>query len=362
MALPSVPSQLRGIAQARSPVFDPRTGTYVYPGFNGGGLSTTGNPPVTPTTPTAPTTPTTTSPPPPPTTPTNPLFPNGTGGGTQSGLRGITAERTRTGGDGRRGNPGPNGRVDLNGPMGDVLDAIGTVGPGPIGAVATATKGLMGLNNAMISRDQLRDVGYTPGLTDAQLAGAALHQVSPFGVAGNNYGDGDWRSVMDASVQAQRGYYAGDQQFQDPTGMKTSPAGPVGTPNPQTVAAAQASAAPPAQAPAPPTSAPPSSAPPSSAPPTAGIRGIQAGGRKTVRDMFGRDVTDRDIQDAGQLAGTKATGRRPTPPDRQRGGGEGRSNRGEPRDHDPGEGRSSATGRGYSDGSPGMGGESQGGI
>ncbi len=56
MALPAIPSALRGVSQLRGPVFDPRTGTYVYPGFNGTGLSTTGTPPVT-------TTPVTPSPP-----------------------------------------------------------------------------------------------------------------------------------------------------------------------------------------------------------------------------------------------------------------------------------------------------------
>lgn len=344
MPLPIIPSTLRGVSQLRGPIFNPQTGTWNYPGFNGSGLSTTGSPP--PTTTPVPATP---SPPPPSAQPTGPLGLTG-GGGTQSGLRGITAERSRGGGDGGRGlaNAGnrQTDRVDLTGALGAGLDIASNFAPGPLGAIATVAKGAMAYGNADVSSKQLQAAGYSQGLSTGQKIGAVTGQVSPFGLAGNNLGAGDWRSVLDASAAAQRSALAGEQQYNDPSGLKTSPSGPVSR---KPTYATRAAPLPDQQPPAP------------AGTPPAGIRSVQAGGsQKSVVDRSGREVRDPDIRAAGQLAGTPATGSRPTPSDRSRSGGEGGSRGGHAadggNDGSPNGGRGYGGGRGGGAGSSGYGG------
>lgn len=229
MALPSIPATLRGIAQQR-PIFDPRTGTYTYPGFgNAGGYNTTGN--VTPgagagaasgagggssTT----GTPLGTT-----------LIPNtgANAGGTTAGLRGVSAERnTGSGSNADRPTPSaPTGRVDLTTGLGTALDIAGSVLPGPIGTMATIGQAGIAANNAQYSKDQLQAAGYGTGLTGGQIVGAALGQVTPGGIIGNNLGAGDWQSALAAASAAEKAVSDGRDTYHDPAGYKTSPSGPI---------------------------------------------------------------------------------------------------------------------------------------
>jgi hypothetical protein len=309
MALPATPSALRGISQYRSPIFDPRTGSFIAPGFVGGGLSTTGNQPaVVPSTggggtPAA--SPSTIG------TPLGNQIPAG-GGGAAAGLRGIAAERSVGGGGpgtDRAAPAPPSERVNLDNGLGDALDLAGTALPGTLGMMATIGEAGIAANNAQYSKDQLQAAGYGQGLPGSAIAGAALGQVTPGGIIGNDLGVGDANSALAAASRAEKAVSDGRDTYHDPAGYKTSPSGPISR-NPTF---ATRTAPMPGQAAPAATAAPPANAigTPAPAKPAPGLLGVVAPERTLGRSWPGydTDALDRLVREVNDGSSVEATTR-----------------------------------------------------